>query len=114
MEKRSQPLAAVNESPLPPDRAFVVQLRPQGDAAELFVGRVEHLTSGVADRFASAEGLITFIRRVLASAAASPPGGAGQAERTARADREPDAHQESIAADVPRGDSQNMVRRLHP
>jgi len=72
MEKRSQPLAAVNESPLPPDRAFVVQLRPQSDSgAELFVGRVEHLTSGVAERFASAEGLIMFITRMLASAAAS-------------------------------------------
>jgi hypothetical protein len=83
MQKRPQPLAAVNEAPLPPDRAFVVQLRAQGDAGgELFAGRVEHLTSGAAERFDSAEGLIRFVTRVLASAAASTPGGAGQAERS--------------------------------
>lgn len=82
MQKRLRPLAAVNESPLPPDRAFVVQLRAQGDAdAELFVGRVEHITSGAAERFDSAEGLITFVTRVLASATASNPRRAGQAER---------------------------------
>jgi len=62
MQKRPQPLAAEDESPLPPDRAFVVQLRPAGDAgARLFAGRVEHLTSGAAERIASAEGLITFM-----------------------------------------------------
>jgi hypothetical protein len=83
MQKRPQPLAAVNESPLPPDRAFVVQLRPRGDAGtELFVGRVEHLISGAAERFDSAEGLIAFVTRVLAPAAASPPGGAGPAKRS--------------------------------
>jgi hypothetical protein len=83
MQKRPRPLEAVSESPLPPDRAFVVQLRAQGDAgAQLFVGRVEHIASGAAERFDSAEGLITFVTRVLASAAASAPGGAGQAERS--------------------------------
>jgi len=83
MQKRPRPLAAVNESPLPPDRAFVVQLRAQGDAgAELFVGRVEHITSGAAARFDSAEGLLTFVTRVLSSAAASTPGSAGPAERS--------------------------------
>ena len=82
MQKRPPPLVAVNESPLPPDRAFVVQLRAAGDAGtELFAGRVEHITSGAAERFASAEGLIDFVTRVLASApAASNPRGAGQAE----------------------------------
>ena len=80
MQKRPRALDAVNESPLPPDRAFVVQLRAQGDAgAELFVGRVEHITSGAAERFASAEGLINFVTRVLASAAASIPVEAGRA-----------------------------------
>jgi hypothetical protein len=70
----------VNESPLPPDRAFVVQLRAAGDAGtELFAGRVEHITSGAAERFDSAEGLITFVTRVLASSAASTPVEAGRA-----------------------------------
>jgi hypothetical protein len=82
MQKRPHPLAAVNESPLPPDRAFVVQLRAAGDAGtERFAGRVEHITSGAAERFASAEGLINFVTRVLAAAAASTPRRAGQAER---------------------------------
>jgi hypothetical protein len=82
MRKPPQPLAPVNESPLPPDRAFVVQLRAQRDAgAELIAGRVEHLTSGAAERFDSAEGLIAFVTRVLAPVAASTPG--GQAERSA-------------------------------
>jgi hypothetical protein len=82
MHKQPPPLDAVNESPLPPDRAFVVQFRAEGDAGtELFAGRVEHITSGAAECFASAEGLINFVTRVLASAAASTPGGAGQAER---------------------------------
>jgi hypothetical protein len=81
MPKRPRPLDAVNESPLPPDRAFVVQLRARGAAgAELFVGRVEHITSGAAECFASAEGLINIVTRVLASAAGSNPRGAGQAE----------------------------------
>lgn len=59
-----------------------MQLRPLFDAgAELFVGRIEHITSGAAERFASAEGLITFVTRVLAPAAATP-GGAVPAART--------------------------------
>jgi hypothetical protein len=82
MQKRPHPPAVVNESPLPPDRAFVVQFRAEGDAGtELFAGRVEHIASGAAECFASAEGLINFVTRVLASAGASTPGGAGQAER---------------------------------
>ena len=82
MQKLPPPLDAVNQSPLPPDRAFVVQLRAAGDAGtDLFAGRVEHITSGAAERFASAEGLINFVTRVLASApAASNPRGAGQTE----------------------------------
>ena len=56
-----------------------MRLRTAGDAgAELFVGRVEHITSGAAERFDSAEGLIRFVRRVFA---ASTPGEAGPAER---------------------------------
>ena len=57
-----------------------MQLRAEGDAGtELFAGRVEHITSGAAECFASAEGLINFVTRMLASAASNPRG-AGQAE----------------------------------
>jgi hypothetical protein len=57
---RSQ-LAAI---PLPPERAFVVQLRPQsGPGGEIFIGRVEHITSGAATSFDSVDGLIGFITR---------------------------------------------------
>ena len=52
-----------------------MRLRTAGDAgAELFVGRVEHMMSGATERFDSAEGLIMFMTRVLAPAAASTPG----------------------------------------
>jgi len=53
--------------PLSPQRAFVVQFRT-GTGAEpgRFVGRVEHMTSGQATRFASVEDLVTFVTRVLA------------------------------------------------
>lgn len=61
------------EAPLPPERAFVVQLRAQADpTGELFVGRAEHLASGAAERFASAEDLIAFIAKVLAPASLLP------------------------------------------
>src|SRR5262249_37734991 len=42
-----QPSIPTSEAPLPPERAFVVQLRSLTDpAGELFVGRVEHIASG--------------------------------------------------------------------
>ena len=64
-------------TPLPPERAFVVQLRAQsGPTAELFVGRVEHLASGAAEHFASATALITFIASVLAPEASAGPASA--------------------------------------
>jgi hypothetical protein len=51
----------VAEVPLPPERAFVVQLRLQSDPGEeLFVGRVEHLASGEFVRFRSAAELLAF------------------------------------------------------
>ena len=57
------------EAPLPAERAFVVQLRAQVDPnGELFVGRAEHMASGTAARFGSAEDLIAFITKVLAPA----------------------------------------------
>jgi hypothetical protein len=53
--------------PLSPQRAFVVQFRV-GAGAEpgRFVGRVEHMTSAQATRFASLEDLVAFLMRVLA------------------------------------------------
>ena len=57
------------EAPFPPDRAFVVQFRAQADPnGELFVGRAEHMASGAAERFDSAEALIAFIAKLLAPA----------------------------------------------
>jgi len=54
------------ETPLPADRAFVVQVRAQADPKrDLIVGRVEHIASGEAARFGSAGDLIAFITRVL-------------------------------------------------
>jgi hypothetical protein len=55
-----------NQPSLPANRAFVVQLHAdaqleQGDCK----GRVEHLTSGDADHFASAEALLAFMARIL-------------------------------------------------
>jgi len=55
-------------APLPVDRAFVVQLRaPTLAGDEPFAGRAEHIASGTAARFATAESLIDFIREVLAA-----------------------------------------------
>jgi len=59
------PAPDASGSPLPADRAFVVQLRRADPGDDLFVGRVEHIASGAAERFASAEGLIGFVTRVL-------------------------------------------------
>lgn len=55
-----------NQPSLPANRAFVVQLHADiqiewGD----YKGRVEHLNSGAAAHFASAEELLAFITRTL-------------------------------------------------
>lgn len=51
---------------LPTNRAFVVQFRaPAADGSADQAGRVEHIVSGQAARFASAEELLAFITRVL-------------------------------------------------
>jgi len=61
-------------TPLPPERAFVVQLRPLSDPrGEVLVGRVEHIASGVVGRFASAAELTTFIARIGRSASPGDP-----------------------------------------
>lgn len=61
-------------APLPAARAFVVQLRGVTEpAGELFVGRAEHMASGTAERFSSADELIAFITRTLAPAGAPGP-----------------------------------------
>lgn len=66
------PTVEVTETPLPAERAFVVQLRPQAvPPGNLFVGRVEHIASGAAARFSSVESLIAFITQVLMPAAPS-------------------------------------------
>jgi hypothetical protein len=63
--ERKQPqhrALAGTEVPLPPERAFVVQLRPQANPGEeIFVGRVEHIASGEFVRFGSAAELLAFM-----------------------------------------------------
>jgi hypothetical protein len=64
-ERARRGASAATEAPLPPERAFVVQLRPLTDpAGELFVGRVEHMASGAVFRFGSAVELTDFITRI--------------------------------------------------
>jgi hypothetical protein len=67
MERKQQQdrSLAGTEVPLPPERAFVVQLRPQADPeGEIFVGRVEHIASGEFVRFGSAAELLAFMANV--------------------------------------------------
>src|SRR5262245_18999026 len=60
-------VAEAIEAPLRLEHAFVVQLRDQPDpAANLFVGRAEHLVSGMSERFTCAADLLAFITKVLA------------------------------------------------
>ncbi|MCM3905493.1 MAG: hypothetical protein ND866_27685, partial [Pyrinomonadaceae bacterium] len=47
-------------------RGFVIQLHSEGDLCrEKFAGRVEHVDSGRADDFRSAEELVTFIEQTV-------------------------------------------------
>jgi hypothetical protein len=53
-------------SALSPHRAFVVQFRAETDMAQgRCTGRVEHVVSGQATRFASREALLAFMAQVL-------------------------------------------------
>ena len=66
---------ATGAVPLPPERAFVIQLRaPSAGDGELFVGRAEHIASGLAARFGSVMELIGFVQQVLAAQGQSPAG----------------------------------------
>ena len=57
-------------APLPVERAFVIQLRaPAASGGELFVGRAEHIASGVATRFGCVTELLDFVRQVLSARA---------------------------------------------
>jgi hypothetical protein len=67
-----RPALQATEAPLPVERAFVVQLRAQAAGRDLFVGRAEHIASGAAVRFGSADELIAFITKVLAPPSSSP------------------------------------------
>ena len=67
------PRRTATEVSLPPERAFVVQLRAPADGrGEVFEGRAEHIASGAAARFASAAELIAFVTRVLSAGTESP------------------------------------------
>ena len=60
-------------SALSPHRAFVVQFRAEADVGQgQCTGRVEHVVSGQAARFASLEELLAFIAQVLATVRAPP------------------------------------------
>jgi hypothetical protein len=60
------PVTPETERPLSPARAFVVQFRDGGEATDQrFTGRVEHMTSGHAARFDSADELLAFFRRMM-------------------------------------------------
>lgn len=88
--RRSDPATV---TPLPPERAFVVQLRPlDAPRGEVLVGRVEHIASGESGRFASAAELTAFIARIGRSASPEDRSRADGAEADrATASEEPDA-----------------------
>ena len=66
-----KPLA--EESPLSPQRAFVVQFRAETKLAQgRCAGRVEHVVSRQATHFHSLEELLAFMARVLATVRAPP------------------------------------------
>lgn len=56
------------EASLPPDAAFVLQLRSDTDVERgTIAGRVEHVASGRATRFSTIDELLSFIGRTLGS-----------------------------------------------
>jgi hypothetical protein len=66
---------ATNRPSLPTNQAFVVQLHDDVEVEKgQFFGRVEHVVSGKATRFASLEELVAFIKQVLREQSASDEG----------------------------------------
>jgi hypothetical protein len=78
---------------LPQKKAFVLRFSEDaGPQTGLFVGRVEHVTSGDQAAFSSVDQLFTFVRLVLARAekpVALPPGAREARSRTAAGSRTP-------------------------
>ncbi len=65
-------LPSLSTPPLSPEWGFVVQFRiREGQPATYFAGRVEHLTSGRAQRFNDQAELLAFLTEVLAQSEAS-------------------------------------------
>lgn len=54
--------------PLPPDRAFLVQLRAESDGRRRLSGRIEHVVSGASEQFSSLAALLDFMARHAAPA----------------------------------------------
>ena len=72
-ERRTMKPPAETPSALSPYRAFVVQFRAETEVEQgRCTGRVEHVMSGQATRFASLEELLAFIAQVLAAIRAPP------------------------------------------
>jgi hypothetical protein len=69
-------------APLPPERAFVIQLRaPAAGGDDHFVGRAEHIASGAAAHFGSVGELMDFVRQVLSAGERSQRPERGEEER---------------------------------
>ncbi|HSP98325.1 MAG TPA: hypothetical protein VL049_13940 [Candidatus Dormibacteraeota bacterium] len=67
------PPAAPDRTALPAERAFVIQLRADADLARGLVrGRLEHLTSGIAALFESAEELVSRMHDAIRSRTLPP------------------------------------------
>lgn len=59
-------------APLPPDRAFVVQLRADADlGGGALTGRIEHVRTGTATLFDSADQMVAWMRDVVARTSAA-------------------------------------------
>jgi hypothetical protein len=65
-DRRSPP--SPEKTPLPSNRAFVVQLSVESDPDhDLYLGRVEHVGSGERLRFGSLQELLAFLARTVAA-----------------------------------------------
>jgi hypothetical protein len=72
-DEKEQSTAVQEDAPLSPQRAFVVQFRTTTEQTPgCLTGRAEHMTSGQAVRFSSAEELLAFIARVLTQVLTEP------------------------------------------